>query len=543
MKKIALCLVVLLVFVTFSFSEVTDYVPSDSVFVFTSVNNTENYSKLKEETIFGFLLRDMGIEGMLAQQVESMKYADPEFKPENLWAILKGDMAMFVKGEIDYDALAQMDSQMSDPEMLMMNPMMAMDPMMKAIEDLSFAFIMKPAASPDEVLKAINKLLQMELQFGANGPVFLAKDNGHIIVSLDEKSMNVAMKAKSNNIRKNNVFANLYKEDNWMLFYMGNMDSKKMMESMRKASGMDMSYDILDKVEMEYSWTKGYVNNGLVLESFNQYNYKDAQLKKTVIEAGNTQQALIRQMKMPGFVKGVMALKNMQSLWDIITPMIMDVMDEAADLVGEEIPAEDLEMVMQLLESWDGSIRFSVDMAMDESGEMMIDLYSDLGTTQAEMFEELLMLFGEEVMDYNGMKYMTLSEDMGEAYEYYDEDYDEDDYYDEDYDDDDYYYEDEFGSDIGFEPYLIMDNNKMILTTIHPEYLKTTLNQVPSMENNQMFSSMSSQFKTVDHYYGILFIDIGDLLTKLLGMGMPSAVYSEVGLNNEGDSQSIFVIK
>src|SRR6056297_3995985 len=114
MKRIIISFLLLVVLVTVQFADVADYIPSDSVFVFTSVNNPDNYAKLKEQTVFGFLLRDMGLEGMLAQQVESMKYADPEFKPENIWALLKGDIGLFVTGEIDYDVLAQMND-MADP--------------------------------------------------------------------------------------------------------------------------------------------------------------------------------------------------------------------------------------------------------------------------------------------------------------------------------------------------------------------------------------------------------------------------------------------
>ena len=41
----------------------------------------------------------------------------------------------------------------------------------------------------------------------------------------------------------------------------------------------------------------------------------------------------------------------------------------------------------------------------------------------------------------------------------------------------------------------------------------------------------------------MLFVDIADILTKLMGMAYPSAIYAEVGVNNEGDSQAVFVIK
>ena len=265
MKKVFLCLLVLLAFVTVQFADVTDYIPADSAFAFTSVNNPENYAKLKEQTIFGFLLRDMGLEGMLSQQVESMKYADPEFKPENIWALLQGDIGLFVRGEINYDVLAEMND-MSDPEQMMaMDPMASLGTVMEAIEDLNFGLILKPTANPKDVLETMGKLLQMELQFGANGPVIIAEDNGYLLITMDQESMDVAMKAKANNIMSNSVFANLYQEDNWMIFYNGKMDNGKMMDAVRKASGMDLDFDLSEKVEMEYGWTKGYVKNGLAV--------------------------------------------------------------------------------------------------------------------------------------------------------------------------------------------------------------------------------------------------------------------------------------
>jgi hypothetical protein len=83
----------------------------------------------------------------------------------------------------------------------------------------------------------------------------------------------------------------------------------------------------------------------------------------------------------------------------------------------------------------------------------------------------------------------------------------------------------------------------MMITTLKPENIQTKLKQATPITANQMFTNMSGEFKTVDKYYGMLFVDISDILTKLMGMAYPSAIYSEIGVNNEGDFQGVFVIK
>ncbi|MFP4460706.1 MAG: hypothetical protein ACLFQE_00740 [Thermotogota bacterium] len=523
MKKVFICFLMLLAFVTVQFADVTDYMPADSVFAFTSINNPDNYAKLKEQTVFGFLLRDMGLEGMLSQQVESMKYADPDFKPENVWALLKGDIGLFVRGEIDYDALAQMDEMSNPDQMMAMDPMASLGPLMEAIEDLNFALILKPTANPGDILKTMGKLLQMELQFGANGPVILAEDNGHLLITMDQESMDLALKAKADNIMSNSVFSKLYREENWMVFYNGKMDSKKMMEAMKKVYGMDFDIDLSEKFEMEYGWTKGYVKNGLVLESFNDYNYMDNEFKNMVINMGNSQSALIDKLNMPGFVRGAMALRNMDQVWSMFDPVIKKILSEAAKMGGEEIPAQDMDMIMKLMESWTGDMRLSMDVSMTENGEMSVDMYADMSSSDIAYIEELIKTSGETLKSSNGMKYMKLSGEMEDMVET------------------DPYME-EFGTG-DFEPYLVLNQDKLIITTLKPENINAKLAQATPIKSIQLFDSMNKEFKTVDNYYGMMFIDIGDLLTKMMGMAYPSAIYAEAGVNNEGDSQSVFVIK
>lgn len=523
MKKVFFCFLLLLAFITVQFAEVTDYIPADSVFAFTSVNNPENYAKLKEQTIFGFLLRDMGLEGMLSQQVESMKYTDPEFKPENVWALLQGDIGFFARGEINYDVLAQMN-EMADPEQMMaMDPMASLGPVMEAIEDMNFALILKPTANPQDIIETMGKLLQMELQFGANGPVVLAQDNGHLLITMDQESMNVAMKAKANNIMSNSIFSNLSQEDNWMIFYNGKMDNQKMMEAMQKAYGMELGFDLSEKAEMEYGWTKGYVNNGLVFESFTQYNYKDQAFKNMVINMGNRQSDLIEKLNIPGFVRGAMVLRNMDQLWTMLDPVIRNIMTQAVKMSDEEIPAEAMDMIMKLMKSWTGDMRLSLDVSMTEAGEMAVDMYADMGTSDIAYIEQQILSSGEQLQSSNGMKYMKLSgemEDMAET--------------------DPYMEEIEMGE---FDPYLVLSQDKMMITTLKPENIQTKVKQATPITANQMFTNMSGEFKTVDKYYGMLFVDISDILTKLMGMAYPSAIYSEIGVSNEGDSQGVFVIK
>src|SRR6056297_1683512 len=219
MKRFSILSVTLFLLITVAFGAVTDYVPEDSSMVFTSVNNSDNYSKLKEETVFGFLLRDMGVEGMISQQVESMKYADPEFKPENIWALLKGDIAVFTQGEINYGALAQMNKNMADNPSASVNPNQAIGQLGAAFANLDFAVVLKPAANPDDVLAAVNKLMPNPVQFGQNDGFVMAKDNGHVIISMNQKGVDAAMAAKGNNIMNDPIFSGLYNEENWMILY------------------------------------------------------------------------------------------------------------------------------------------------------------------------------------------------------------------------------------------------------------------------------------------------------------------------------------
>ncbi len=519
MKKFVLTLVVLSLFAVCSFANVTDYIPADAVFAFTSVNNSENYDQLKADTIFGFLLRDMGIEGMLGQQIESMKYSDPDFVPENLWALLQGDMAMFVQGEVNYDALVKMNSQMSDPEMAMsMDPMMALAPLMEVVQDLKFAFILKPTVAPADVLAALNKLLPTPLVFGANGPVMIEEDNGHVIITLDQASLEMAKAAKMNSIMRNDVFANLYNEGNWMIFYMGEIDNEKMMAAYKSMYDFDMPEEMM--TSQEYSWTKGYVKNGLVLESYTKTNYNSNEYKQLAVEMGVTKSAIEKEMQIPGFVKGALAINNMSKIWEMINPMMQQVAKQAVAETGEDVDPAMLDMIFDLVESFNGKARFSFDLGMDEMGEMTFDFYADLGSTKVDQIESLISMSGESMQTVDGMSYMLLDDGA-----------------------DDMDYSDEIGMDVEVNPYLVLDTDKVIMTSVDPANLKATLSQTPALTNNQMYNQLSTEFGIVDNYYGMMFVDISDLLTKLMGMAYPSAIYAEMGVNNDGDSISLFVLK
>jgi hypothetical protein len=168
-------------------------------------------------------------------------------------------------------------------------------------------------------------------------------------------------------------------------------------------------------------------------------------------------------------------------------------------------------------------MRLSLDVSMTEAGEMAVDMYADMGTSDVAYIEQQILSSGEQLQSSNGMKYMKLSgemEDMAETNPYMEE--------------------------IGmgeFDPYLVLSQDKMMITTLKPENIQTKLKQATPITANQMFTNMSGEFKTVDKYYGMLFVDISDILTKLMGMAYPSAIYSEIGVSDEGDSQGVFVIK
>ncbi len=427
---------------------------------------------------------------------------------------------MFVQGEIDYEALAQMSNQMSDPEMAMsLDPMMALAPLMDVVKDLKFAVILKPAAAPADVLAALNKLLPTPITFGANGPVMIEEDNGHVIITLDAASLEAAKAAKMNNILSNGVFAQLYNEGNWMVFYMGKIDNAQMKAAYEEIYDFDMPESM--DVSQEYSWTKAYVKNGLVFESFAKNNYKDAGFKQLYIDMGVAKSTIETEMKMPGFVKGVFAVKNMNKIWEMISPMIKQVAQQTAAEADDYVDPEILDMVFSLVESWTGKARFSFDLGMDDMGEMAYDFYADLGSTKTGEIKSLIEQSGETLQSVDGLSYMLIEEDSEETIDY----------------------SDELGMDVELNTYLVLDDANIIFTTVEPAELKATLSQTPAITNNQMYNQLSNEFGIVDNYYGVLFVDLSDLLTKLMGMAYPSAIYSEMGISNEGNTESIFVLK
>jgi len=532
MKKFSILTVTLFLLLTVAFGAVTDYIPEDSSMVFTSVNNSENYSKLKEETVFGFLLRDMGVEGMISQQVESMKYADPEFKPENIWALLKGDIAVFTQGEINYEALAQMNKDMADNPSASVNPNQAIGQLAAAFANLDFAVVLKPAASPDDVLAAVNKLMPNPVQFGQNDGFVMEKDNGHVIISMNQKGVDAAMSAKGNTIMNDPIFSGLFNEDNWMILYTDkNMNSQKMMKAYESAFEFEFPEEMYQMVDMEYGWTKGYVDGGLVLESFNKYQYNDSELQRLSINAGVSKSELENQMRLPGLLKGAVSLANMNEMWAFLDPMMDALYQQAKQMYQnemEELDAATYEMLKSVVESWDGLAQVSMDMTMGESGDISVDFYGALGSDNPEMISALIEEGGEALTSLNGMKYMKLSETNTSGKEKVEGQEQ---------------LEQMTGTDVDVEPYLIIEGQKVIITTIKPEQFNSFMSEVPAINQNQMYQQLSGNFATVENYYGMFFLDISDLLTKLMGMGYPSAIYSEFGVDEEGNSQAITVIK
>ncbi|HQC38373.1 MAG TPA: hypothetical protein PLF98_08705, partial [Thermotogota bacterium] len=139
MKKTLVSVLLLVLLAMSAFSAIVDYVPADASFAMVMRDNAAHYEQLKNVGIFGFLLRDMGLESMVAQQFESMKYTDPDFKPENFWGLLGGDVALFAQGDVDFSALVGMLGMGSDPtEML--------PEVMGQVQNMTLAFIIKPTA-------------------------------------------------------------------------------------------------------------------------------------------------------------------------------------------------------------------------------------------------------------------------------------------------------------------------------------------------------------------------------------------------------------
>jgi len=511
MKKILFLAVLSLFVVAGAFSTVLDYVPADSSMVFVMQNNDLNYDALKGAGIFGFLLRDMGLESMITQQFETMKYSDPTFNPDNLWALLKGDVALFASGDFDLSKLMNM-SNMSKPESALSDPAGALGDLEGILDNVDLCAIIKPKASPDAVIETLNKALDTRFVFDVEEDgIYLAKDGEYILISNSRHAVDVAKNAKSNSILKNTEFASIYSPNHWFVFYAPENDNaKNISETLKASTDMNMEFiDLIDhdgKVEMKYSWAKGYIDGALVIESGNECNYLDQNFKSKVLSTVVDLKAKYETLKIPGFVNAALYINNLDWIWDHAMPVIDKLFET---YISEDMKKEDFNLAISALKEWKGSLELGFDFSMTEMGDMVFDFLALLNMNDLNPLRDVFAKAGEKLGNSGNYEYsQVLNKSKGDD----------------------------------FDVYFMMGNGKAAISTIAPQNFDSKTASAPSLSKNKGFAPLAAKY-SMGKGYGVLYADLGALLMKLLGFEYPSGIFAEMGLDANGNSRSIFVLK
>jgi len=514
MKRFLLVASLILLISIVSFAKVTDFVPANASMVGVIENNPENYDALKKAGIFGFLLRDMGLEGMLTQQFESMKYADPDFDPENIWGLLKGDMAIFTVGEINFEPLMAMQQTVTEngnSAMDMMDPTAAMLPLMSAFQNVSICLVLEPTVNPDDSLATLGKLMGMPLEYGPSQMGFTIEKVGNtLLVGMGMDAISAAKSAKSNPITSNANFMEAYSSDNWMTFYSPfTMDTKEIM----KVQYPDMPTDFFDNVKSEYSWTKVYVKDALVFDSFVKNEYKNDEYKQLMVNS-NSDLTQVYQKKLPGFVKGTMEMNNFKTILNYIKPIFDYSMKEAMKQV-KEVNTDAEKYVWEIIDSLSGKGDIALDLSMGETGEMVVDMLISCGMTDTSVIKELIEKEKGQMINAGNYSYIMIPTDDGT---------------------------DSVESLSVGNIYLILFADKLVVTTITPENYDSVLSSSPSYADNSVFKALTDKY-SLKQGIGVAYVDFSKLLTSFLGMAYPSGMLIEAGSDMNGNNKSIVVIK
>ncbi|NLZ13500.1 MAG: hypothetical protein GXY29_04840 [Thermotogaceae bacterium] len=506
MKKTLVSVLLLVLLVMSAFSAIVDYVPADASFAMVMRDNAAHYEQLKNVGIFGFLLRDMGLESMVAQQFESMKYTDPDFKPENFWGLLGGDVALFAQGDVDFSALVGMLGMGSDPtEML--------PEVMGQVQNMTLAFIIKPTADPDLVINTWNKVLGMQMAWGIDeySGMVLEKADGHILLAMNEQAISIAKAAKANNILNNPHFRKEYEAGNWMVMYSKNqVDTEGVFDMVESGIGITLPEEMLEGAEMDYSMVTLRVGEALELRNNNIYNYTDNEMKAFIIESNADLEALYKNTSIPGAVMGMMVVNKMEEVWKDVEPVFNDIVNQL--VAKEEMPASEkaeVEKVFQLIKGFKGKVKFGMDISLDESLNPLIDLFLNVDMDKMADVKNWMVSTGEiafvEKNGYSESEIMAI----------------------------------EKGDELDLNLYL--GENELIISSMKADQL-SKVNTLPVLSKNAMFSELSNKY-SFKKGNAMLFVDIGTILTKILGVAYPSGMFLEIGTDENANSRMIAVIK
>ncbi len=507
MKKALVVLCFLTVFSAFLFSSVLNFIPRDASVVFVSRDNATNYENLKKVGIFGFLLRDLGIEGLISMQVETLKYVDQTFVPEHFWALIEGDIAFFAKGAFDLSALENL--AMMGESALLMDETEMLDTVQSLGEDMEACLIIRPTVDPQKALHALNKLLGMNISFGVpieDLGITLLKEGNYILVPTNQDAYISAMNAQLDSIRNDPIFAKLWAEPNWMIGYF------PLGLSMDRLSGMItemLPSELLEKsATMEYSWFTGRMDevNSLVLTGFNKYDYHDPLLKEIMVSGGVNIRDWSRTIRTPGVLVAGMKFAQLDRLISFYGDSAKQAMYEMKDLLfmDEEEFGMLSHMIHEFIQTINGEFLMSGDLVM-EGFDFGFDFHLLAGLKNQQGMKSLLEELGVPLTTAYGVDSYLIDNDE-------------------------------------IPIFLIISEHGAALTSLSPaSYMQDLSKSTPLYERIQFRQK-------VDRYgyntgYSFAFVDIGELLTSLLGLPFPSSLFSQIGVDAEGNAHFMTVIR
>jgi len=506
MKKVLVSVLLVVLLCVSAFSAIVDYVPADASFALVMRNNASQYEQLKKVGIFGFLLRDMGLESMIAQQFESMKYTDPSFKPENFWGLLGGDIAAFSQGEFDFSVFGDLFGFASDPDDLLPE-------MMDRLQDLSMVFIIKPTADPDLVIKTWNKALGMEMAWGVDpySGMMLEKSDGYILFGTNAQAIAAAKGAKTNNILNNPHFRKEYDAGHWMVLYSkSQMETESVSDLLESNLGLKIPTDILEGVETDYSIATLRVGEALELRQVTYFIYSSDSLKRFVIDANADLADLYKKTSIPGTIQGLMAVNKIEEVWKNVEPVFNDIINQLIEK-GEmdETDKSTAEKVFGFIKGFKGLMKFGMDITLDESLNPLVDLFLKIDMDKMADLQDWARKQSETafVAKDGYLESVIMAKNKGD--------------------------------DFDFNLYLGQD--EIILSTLKAKQLKS-VDSLPVLAKNLMFAELSNRY-SFKKGNAMVFADIGSILTKILGVAYPSGLFLEFGADENANVRMIAVIK
>jgi len=506
MKKLFVSVFLLVLLFVSAFSAIVDYVPADASFAMVMRNNATHYEQLKKVGIFGFLLRDMGLESMVAQQFESMKYTDPKFKPENFWGLLGGDVALFAQGDVDFSALTGMLGMGSDPSYMLPE-------VMEQLQSMTMVLIVRPTVDPDLVIDTWNKVLGMQMAWGMDeySGMVMEKSDGHILLAMNPQAIAVAKAAKTNNILNNPYFRKEYDAGNWMVMYSkSQMDTDGIFDMVESGIGIVLPEEILEGAELDYSISTLRVGEALEFRNNNVYIYSDNEMKQFIVNSNADLETLYKSTSIPGSVMGMMVVNKMEEVWKDVEPVFNDIVNQliAKGEMAESEKAE-VEKVFRLIRGFKGKVKFGIDISLDQSLNPLFDLFLTADMDKMADVKNWMLATGEiAFVEKNGYSESAImAKNKGDE----------------------------------FDLNLYLGKDEVIISSMKADQL-SKLNALPVLAKNSMFSELSSKY-SFKKGNAMVFADIGTILTNILGVAYPSGMFLEIGTDENANSRMIAVIK